>query len=216
MQRTTEERHVPIDGPPLREVANGLIHDGLHDGQRNVGFRRAVVHERLDIRLGKDAATRGNRVNLLALRRQCVQPRGIRAQQRGHVVDERARAARADAVHALLRRVTEIRDFRILAAELHDRVRLRDKLAHGRGAGDNLLHKRQADTLRDTHARRARQGKAEMFFPDDLLEVRQVLLQGIANLRKMPRIILVENVFLMVEHHQLDSRRAHVNANLQK
>jgi hypothetical protein len=86
--------------------------------------------------------------------------------QRGHVVDERARAARADAVHALLRRSAEISDLRILAAKLHDCIRLRDQLIHGRRAGDDLLHEWQADALWATaHARRAGEREGELLRP---------------------------------------------------
>ena len=86
------------------------------------------------------------------------------------MIDERSRAARADAVHALLRRVSEIRDLRVLAAELHDGIRLRNELLHGRRAGDDLLHERQADALGNAHARRACKRKGELLFSDDFLQ----------------------------------------------
>ena len=131
------------------------------------------------------------------------------------MVDERARAARADAVHALLRRVAEIRDLRVLAAELDDGVRLRDELLDGCGAGDDLLHERQADALGDAHAGRARQGKRELLLTDDGFQMRQILLQGVADLGEMTCIIFVENMLLMVENDELDRRRTDINPYVQ-
>ena len=152
VERAAEEGDVAAYRPALREVANGLIDDRLENRQRNIRLFGTVVHERLDIRLGEDAAARGNRVDLLAFGREVVEPLGIGRQERGHVIDERARAAGADAVHALLRRIAEVRDLRILAAELDDGIRLRDELFDRCGTGDDLLYEGQANALSDAHA----------------------------------------------------------------
>ena len=81
MQRTAEEGDMAADGPSLRQIADGLVHDGLHDGERNIRFLRAIIHQCLDIRLGKDAAARSNRVDLLALSRQLIKAARIRIQE---------------------------------------------------------------------------------------------------------------------------------------
>ena len=215
VQRAAEEGDVAAYRPALREVANGLIDDRLENRQRNIRLFGTVVHERLDIRLGEDAAARGNRVDLLAFGREVVEPLGIGRQERGHVIDERARAAGADAVHALLRRIAEVRDLRILAAELDDGIRLRDELFDRCGTGDDLLYEGQANALSDAHAGRTRQGKRELLLADDGFQMRQILLQGIADLREMARIILVEDLLLMVENDELDGRRTDINPHIQ-
>ena len=97
------------------------------------------------------------------------------------MVDERARTARADAIHALLRCRAEVRDLRILAAELDDRVRLRDEFLDGRRAGDDFLHKWQADALGDAHASRARQCEIELLLADDFLQRGEILMQRVAD-----------------------------------
>ena len=97
------------------------------------------------------------------------------------MIDERARAARTDAIHALLRRRAEVRDLRILAAELDDRVRLRNEFLDGRRAGDDLLHEWQADALGNAHAGRARQSKVEFLLADDFLERFEILMQCVAD-----------------------------------
>ena len=215
VQRTAEEGDVAAYRTALREVADGLVDDSLENRQSDVGLLGAIVHQGLDIGLGKDAAARSDRVDLLALGREVIEALGIGREERGHVVDERARAARADAVHALLRRVAEIRDLRVLAAELDDGVRLRDELLDGCGAGDDLLHERQADALGDAHAGRARQGKREFPLTDDGFQMRQILLQGVADLGEMTCIVLVKDMLLMVENDELDCRRTDINPYVQ-
>ena len=81
MQRTAEERDVAADRPPLREVADGLVHDRLENRECDIRFRRAVVHERLDIRLREDAAARCDRINLLSLGREIIEPLRVRREQ---------------------------------------------------------------------------------------------------------------------------------------
>ena len=181
VERSAEERDMAVNRTPLCEIADGLVHDGLQDGKRDVSLLRAVIHECLDVRLRKDAAARGNRVNLLALGREVVETFCVRRKKRRHMVDERARAPCADAVHALLRRRAEVRDFRILAAELDNRVRLRDEFLDGRRAGDDLLHEWQADALGDAHAGRTRQCEIKFLLADDFLERGEILMQCVAD-----------------------------------
>ena len=63
----------------------------------------------------------------------------VRVQQGRHLVDERAGAACARTVHPLFRSRLEVGDFRVLAAELDDDIRLRDLLVDRAGFGDDLL-----------------------------------------------------------------------------
>ena len=181
VERSAEERDMAVNRTPLCEIADGLVHDGLQDGKRDVSLLRAVIHECLDVRLRKDAATRGDRVDLFAFRREVVQPFRVRRQERRHMIDERARAARTDAIHALLRRRAEVRDLRILAAELDNRVRLRDEFLDSRRARDDLLHEWQADALGDAHAGRTRQCEIEFLLADDFLERSEILMQCVAD-----------------------------------
>ena len=191
VQRTTEKCDVPANRPSLCEVADGLVDDRLKNGEGNIRLLRAVVHERLDIRLGKHAAARGNRVDALSLLRKCIEANGVGREERCHVVDERAGTARADTIHALLGGIAEIRDLGILAAELDRRRRLRYETAHSRGTSDDLLHEGQSDALGDAHARRARERKREFCLPHDFFQLCEIILQSLADLGEMTRIVLV-------------------------
>ena len=73
-------------------------------------------------------------------------------QQSGHLVDERARAAGAGAVHALLDAVIEVDDLGVLAAQLDGDVGGRDEGLDGAFAGDDLLDKLQVEPLGQQHA----------------------------------------------------------------
>ena len=144
---------MPADRPPLRQIADRLVHHRLKNRQSNIRLGDPVVDQRLNIRLGKNAAAGSDRINLLPLLRQRVKSRRVRGKKRRHMVDKRARSPGAVPVHALLRRLPEIRDLRVLAAQLYRRIRLRNEGFHRRRAGDDLLHKRQPHPLCYAHPR---------------------------------------------------------------
>ena len=127
------------------------------------------------------------------------------------MVDERAGTACTHAVHALLRRITEICDLGVLAAELNRRRRLRNKPAHSRGTGDNLLHKGQSNALGNAHACRARECKRKFRLAHHISQLCEIVLQCLADLGEMPRVILIEDLLLLTKHDQLDRRRTDIH-----
>ena len=170
-----------VNRPSLCQIANGLIDHRLKDGQGNVRLFYAIIHQGLNIRLGKHTAARSNGVNLPALGGQFVKSAGIRREQRGHMVDKRAGTAGTNAVHALFRSLTEVGYLGILAAELHHGIRLGNEIFYGCCAGNNLLHKGQTNTLRNTHACRTGKREGKLLLSHQRFQLRQILLQGIAN-----------------------------------
>ena len=130
VQRSAEKRDIARNRTPLREIADRLIDDSLKNGKGDVCLLRTVVHQSLDICLGKDTAARSNRIDLLPLLRECIESCRIRRKKRRHVIDERTRAARTDAVHALFGRITEVRHLGVLAAKLNDGIRLGNQRPH--------------------------------------------------------------------------------------
>ena len=68
-------------------------------------------------------------------------------QQGCHLVDERARAAGAGAVHALLNAIIEVDDLGVLAAQLDGDIGGWDEGLDGALAGDDLLDKLQIEPL---------------------------------------------------------------------
>ena len=130
VKRSAEKGDLALNGTPLREVADGLIDHRLKDRERNIRLLCAVIHQCLNICLGKDAAARGDGIDALSLFGKCIQTDWIGRQQGCHVIDKGARTARADTVHALLRRIAEVRDLSVLAAELDCRRGIGNKSPH--------------------------------------------------------------------------------------
>ena len=72
MQGPAEERDMPLYGTPLGEVADGLVHNGLEDGERDVLAAYAGIHQGLHVGLREHAAARGDGMDLLSLRGKVI------------------------------------------------------------------------------------------------------------------------------------------------
>ena len=125
LQRTAQEGHVAADGAAARQAGDGLRDHGLEDGRGDVLAARAFVKQRLHVGFREHAAAAGDGIDGGGMLRQLVQAAGVGVQKRRHLVDERARAAGARAVHALLDAVVEVDDLRVLAAQLDGHVGFR-------------------------------------------------------------------------------------------
>ena len=139
VQGAAEEHDGPADRAPARQARDGLGGDRVEDGGCQVLVGGALVDEGLDVGLGEDAAARGDRVELGVAGRHLAQARGVRVQEGRHLVDERAGAARAGAVHALLGGGVQVGELGVLAAQLDDDVDLGVEALGGLGAGDDFL-----------------------------------------------------------------------------
>ena len=84
---------------PLGQTADGLLGDGVERGQGDVGPLRPLDQQGLDVRLGEHAAPTGDAVDGLPLGGQLLELVRRHVQQGGDLVDERAGAAGAAAVH---------------------------------------------------------------------------------------------------------------------
>ena len=147
IQRAAQKYDFSGDPASAGEARDGLVHDRLENAGREVFSGHAVIDQRLDIALRKHAASRGDRIDLLISLRILVQTGCVRLQQRRHLVNERARAAGTDAVHALLHLFQED-DLRILAAKLDHAVRLSDLFFHGGSDSHDFLDKIRLQDLR--------------------------------------------------------------------
>ncbi len=73
-------------------------------------------------------------------------------EQGRHLVDERAGAAGAGAVHPNLHCAVEVEYLRVLAAELNYDVSVRRELLYGEPCGVHLLHEADARCLGHAHS----------------------------------------------------------------
>ena len=162
VQRPAQKGHMPANGLAAGQAGDGLVHHRLENGRGQILPGRAFVDQRLNVALSKHAAPGGNGVDFLVAGGQVVQPGGVGFQQGGHLVDEGARAAGADAVHALLHAAAEIKDFRVLAAQLDGHVRLGSLRLEGGGHRHHLLHEGRPQRVGQGQRAGARHAQAQV------------------------------------------------------
>ena len=162
-----DDRRLDVD--TLREAADRLARNGMEGRERQVLTRYALIEQRLDIRLGIHAATAGNLVHRGAACGKLLETLGGNTQQLGHLVDERARAARAAAVHAHVgddeRSVglclVEEDHLGVLAAKLDCASYLRVEFAYCDGVCHDLLDVSRAERPSDVARARSRYRHAQ-------------------------------------------------------
>ena len=150
-QRAAEIQDVALDGAALCQTCNGLVDNGLIDRRRDVARLCALVDEGLDVAFGKNAAAAGDGVGAGRGLRGLVHLVGAHLQQGRHLVNERARAAGAAAVHADLGAVCQEKDFGVLAAQLDDAVGAGGQPVGGHTGGKDLLHEGDLAAVGQAH-----------------------------------------------------------------
>ena len=162
-QRSAQEQHLALDSSALAESGDRLVYHRLKDAGSNVLLARTLIEQRLDISLGKNAAAGGNRIDSLVLQAQPVHLLGADIQQGCHLVDEGAGTSGTASVHPLLQASGEEDDFRILAAQLDDRIGVRLILHDCFVGGKDLLHKINAGILCQTQSGRTGNRRVKRF-----------------------------------------------------
>ena len=215
LQRAAQEGDVSPDGTAACEAGDGLGHHGLEDRRRDVLLACALVEQRLHIGFGEHAAAAGDGVDRGVAFGELVQAARVGVQKRGHLVDERAGAARAGTVHALLDALVEVDDLGVLAAQLDGDVGFGDERLHRRLGRDDLLHELDAEPLRQKQAARAGDGDGHHLVAELLRRLLQHLDDGGAHVRMMTLVDGVAHVLRVVENRQLHRGGAHVDADMQ-
>ena len=215
LQRAAQEGNVAADGTAARQARDGLGHDSLEDGGRHVLGAGALVEQRLDVGLGKDAAAAGDGIDGGGVGRELVKAAGVGVQQSGHLVDERARAAGAGAVHALLDAVVEVDDLSVLAAQLDGDIGGRDESLDGALAGNDLLDKLQVEPLGQQQAARAGNGAGHLGRRQHGRSALEQVAGASADVGVVTLVLGVDDLVIVVEHGELDGGGAHVNAQVQ-
>ena len=213
VQRPAEEQHLARDPAPLRQPGDGLVDDGLKDAHGHVFLARALIEQRLYVRLGEHAAAGGDGVDARGLLAEAVQFGHVHVQKRGHLVDERARAAGAAAVHALLHgagRAVEEDDLRVLAAQLDHHIGVRRQRTHQLAHHEHFLLERQIRRLGQTNARRAGDGRAQKAALRERRKIGEHLQYLLPRLRIVALVALVEYVSAL-HQRQFDRRGADID-----
>ena len=215
LQRAAQEGDVAADGTAARQARDGLGHDGLEDGGGHVLGAGALVEQRLDVGLGKDAAAAGDGIDGGGVGREFVKAAGIGVQQGCHLVDERARTAGAGAVHALLDAVVKVDDLGVLAAQLDGDVGGRDEGLDSALAGDDLLDKLQVEPLGQQQAARTGNGAGHLGRRQHGRGTLEQVAGASADVGVVTLVLGVDNLVVVVEHSELNGGGAHVDAQVQ-
>ena len=215
LQRAAQEGDVTADGTAARQARDGLGHDGLEDGSGDVLGAGALVEERLDVGLGKDAAAAGDGIDGGGVGRELVKAARVGVQQGGHLIDERARTAGAGAVHALLDAIIEVDDLGVLATQLDGNIGGRDKGLDGAFAGDDLLDKLQVEPLGQQQAARAGNGAGHLGRRQHGRSALEQVAGASADVGVVALVLGVDDLVVVVEHGELDGGGAHVDAQVQ-
>ena len=215
LQRAAQEGDVAADGTAARQARDSLGHDGLEDGGGHVLGAGALVEQRLDVGLGKDAAAAGDGIDGGGVGRELVEAARVGVQQGCHLVDERARTTGAGAVHALLDAVVEVDDLGVLAAQLDGDIGGRDEGLDGTLAGDDLLDKFQVEPLGQQQAARAGNGAGHLGRRQHGRSTLEQVAGTGADVGVVALVLGVDDLVVVVEHGELDGGGAHVDAQVQ-
>ena len=213
VQGASEEHDCSADRAPARQAGDGLGGDGIEDGGGQVLVSGTLVDEGLDVGLGEDAAARGDRIELGVAGRHLTQARGVRVQEGRHLVDERAGAARAGAVHALLGGGVQVGELGVLAAQLDDDVDLGVESLGGLGARDDLLDEGDAHGAGGRQAAGSGDGRMDAGAGQGALNVGEEGPQGCAHIGVVPAVV-GEKTAISIQNDGLNRRRADVDAEL--
>ena len=213
VQGAAEEHDCAADRAPARQARDGLGGDGVEDGGGQVLVGGTLVDEGLDVGLSEDAAARGDRVELGVAGRHLAQARGVRVQEGRHLVDERAGAARAGAVHALLGGGVQVGELGVLAAQLDDDVDLGVEALGGLGAGDDLLDEGDSHGPGGRQAAGAGDGRVDAGAGQGAFDVGEEGSQGCTHVGVVAPVVGEESA-VSVQDDGLHGRRADVDAEL--
>ena len=185
VQRPAQKEHFALDAPALRQAGDRLIDHRLENAGGDVLLFGALVQKRLNVRFGKHAAAGSDGIHLFRLQGELVHLVHGEVEQGGHLVDKGARAARAGTVHALFGAARDKDDLRVLAAQLHRRVRVGIVLADGGKRRLHFLHEGKLCAFGKSQPRGTRHADAEPLRAELLFHNGELVENALFDARKM-------------------------------
>ena len=175
----------------------------MEHGECDIGLADVAGQQVLDVGLGKYTAARCNRIDVLGFFGQCVQLGSIDVQQTGGLVNERAGAARAVAVHADVGHPVFVKEdhLAVLATDVNEGAGLRERFFHQGGCRNHLLHERESPQLGVSHAHGAGDGHAQLQIAEPFRYWLHHCLHGLPNIHVVPPVIRKNRLFLCIQQH---------------
>ena len=215
VERSAEKRDFSAYRFAAGKSAYRLIYDRLENRSRNVGFLRTVVKQRLNIALCENAAARRDRVYRFIVFRKFVKSAYVRVEKSRHLIDERARTARAGTVHSLFNAAAQVCYLRVLAAKLDSNVGFGDKRLDSRRSRGNFLNKRDTEPFSRRNTARACYRDGDLGFVYRVKSARKNLRERLFYVGIVPLIFFVYKVVFVVKNCNFYSCRANVKSDME-
>ncbi len=213
MQRSAQKRHMSANGFAAGQTADGLVYHCLKDGSGKVFFGGSFVDQGLDIRLGKYAAAGSDGVQRLAAFGVFIQSGSVGLQKRGHLIDKRARASCADAVHPLFYvAALKIDDLGVFPAQLDGHIRLRgpgrERLCHSH----DLLYKGDLQMLCQSQSAGTGDDRIDQYRSKFFHRAGEQESQSLLDLCIMPLIIGEKDLIFLIQCGDLNGSGTDVDS----
>ena len=150
-----------------------------------------LVQKRLDIRLGKHAASGGNGIEPLAAQAQLIQFIRRHIQQRCHLIDKGPRAAGAGTVHPFVNTAVKENDLCVLSPQFNDHRGIRLQLLDYLASSKHLLDEGHLCRLGQAQARRTGDGRCQRPVSRQRSRLRQQFQGLLTHLREMALVLLI-------------------------
>ena len=199
---------------------NCLGNNSLENGSGNILAAGTFVNERLNVRLGKNTAACGNRINCSCTAGKLVESRSICFKQSSHLVNEGTCTAGTSSVHTLFYTALEICNLGIFTTKLDDNVSLGNDLADRSSCGNNFLNERNVKPLGNRKSTGTGNLDADgLIFlcrKDSLKSIKSLVHNGddcISDVGTMALICSVKKFIIISEGNDLDSSRSYVDTH---
>ena len=212
-QRSAEIYDLTLNLTSLSETRDGLADYGTENTLSDVRLSGTLIEKRLDIGFCKNAAARGDCVGFFVFLGELVELLKRNVEKHRHLVDKRARSARAGSVHTNLESAREEKDFCVLAAQLDYNVGAGDKGICRDSCGVNLLHKVDSAILGYAHSRAATHGNVGVLRTGDSLADRlEDFADFLGNLGVVALVGAVYYFVLIIKNYAFNRSRADIKS----
>ena len=213
-ERAAQINHFTGNGTALCQTGNGLVGNRRKNAGGYVAFSGALIQKGLHIGFGKHTAPGSNGIDLFMLFGHLVHFIGRHVQQRGHLVNKRTGTACTGAVHTDFQSAGEEQNFRVLATQLNDGIRIGNALFQSQTSGVHFLNKGKPAAFGNTHTGASGHGNHGVLVPHIfLLNFLQQFRHLLGDLGVVAFIGLIQDVLFFVQYHTFDGSGTYIQSD---
>ena len=188
------------------QSADSLVYYRLENRGGQVFYGRAVIDQRLNIRLGKNTASGGDGIDHLLPFSCFIQSRRISIEQNRHLVDKRSRASGTGTIHSLLNGRTVKRDLCIFASQFYRHIGFRNQCFNGLAAGYDFLFKMYAQKFCQGKSPGTRNHRLNPDVPIFVIHVFNQFFYLVEHVGHVPFVPRKNYRIIIVQQNQFDRR----------